>query len=114
MHRITAKYIEDNDDFIVLDISIDSELKPKKMFLFGYANEGIKGQKWPLIIEQHGCSSNAQITWGAYEENTVKSTINIFDKKISINEMFTRFDHDTVDNTQTEYVYRITKIEKLD
>lgn len=113
MHRIVAEYTEDTKDRLVIDLCLSNQSQPQKMLVFGYSNEGEKSAKWPLVIEPLKQSNLARIYWGAYEDNTVISSTNIFEKSILINALFTRFDHDTSDNSKTEYVYKIIQIDKL-
>lgn len=104
--RIKAVYIEDTvemDDVLVFDAFVNTGNSIREMEIFGYAIED--GDKWPIYIKPK--EKEGLLHWGPGEEGT-NSTINLFQKNISIGEYITRVDiHDAV---RSEYTYRIVEI----
>lgn len=104
--RIKAVYIEDTvetDDVIVFDIFINSDNSARAMEVFGYSIDD--GEKWPFTVRFK--SNEGLLSWGPGGDDT-STTINIFQKKITIGEYITRVD--IFDGEKTEYTYRITDI----
>ncbi|BBN60217.1 hypothetical protein [Hydrogenovibrio marinus] len=110
MIRVTAEYTENRNEKIIFDVKLDEKNKPISMLIFGYALEGENShQTWPFVIEPN--NSSASINWGAGVEGE-RSTINIFEKEITLHNYFTRTDmndHSHLD----EYTYKIVKIDHL-
>lgn len=104
--RIQSVYMEDGEeaeDIMVFDVFIQNDLYIKPMEIFGYAMED--NEKWPITIKK--LRNEGMFDWGAGDEETV-STINIFDKKISVGEYFTRTDK--ADNITEKHTYKIKLI----